>query len=231
MNRIKAGFLALMKNRAFGERTLFSNQELKRLIFPLIVEQFLMISVGMLDTMMISGIGEEAVSGVSLIDMINNVLIVLFSALATGGAVVTSQYLGGKKEKRACCSAKQLLLISVVFSAAAGVLAFCFREPAVDLFFGSITDGVRKNAVVYLAVSAASYPFLGIYNSCAALFRAVGNSKISMEMSAFMNLFNLVGNALMIFVFHLGVLGAALSTDVYKRQVYAILRFKPVSGA
>ena len=73
---------------------LFSNQDLWVLILPLMIEQFLAISVGMADTMMVSHAGEAAVSGVSLVDMVNNVIIALLAALATGGAVIISQCIG-----------------------------------------------------------------------------------------------------------------------------------------
>ena len=69
------------------EQRLFSNQRLIRLIIPLVIEQALTILVGMCDGVMVSSVGEAAISGVSLVDMINNLIIVLFSALATGGAV------------------------------------------------------------------------------------------------------------------------------------------------
>ena len=81
---------------------LFDNRALKRLIAPLIIEQILAVTVGMVDTMMVSSVGEAATSGVSLVDMINTLLINVFAAVATGGAVVASQYLGQKNRKRAC---------------------------------------------------------------------------------------------------------------------------------
>ena len=81
---------------------MFSNADLRRLIFPLIVEQILAVSVGMVDTMMVSSVGEAATSGVSLVDMVNTLFINIFAAVATGGAVVSSQYLGQKRQDRAC---------------------------------------------------------------------------------------------------------------------------------
>lgn len=95
---------------------LFDNRALKRLIAPLIIEQILAVTVGMVDTMMVSSVGEAATSGVSLVDMINTLLINVFAAVATGGAVVASQYLGQKNRKRACESAVQLLIVTGIIS-------------------------------------------------------------------------------------------------------------------
>lgn len=82
------------------ENRLFSKKDLRKLIIPLILEQTLAITVGMADTMMISSAGEAAVSGVSLVDMFNNLIISVLAALATGGAVVTSQCIGaGRREE------------------------------------------------------------------------------------------------------------------------------------
>lgn len=72
---------------------MFSKKDLQRLIIPLIIEQFLAITIGMADTVMVSSCGEAAVSGVSLVDAINILLINIFSALATGGAIISSQYI------------------------------------------------------------------------------------------------------------------------------------------
>ena len=79
---------------------LFTNHELLTLLWPLIIEQTLSVLVGMADTVMVSSVGEAAISGVSLVDMINQLIITVFAALATGGAVVTSQYLGAKSPSR-----------------------------------------------------------------------------------------------------------------------------------
>lgn len=199
---------------------LFSGTDLKRLILPLVIEQILAITVGMADTMMISSVGEAAVSGVSLVDMVNVVIINIFAAMATGGAVVTSQLIGARRQDEARASAGQLLLLCAALALAVMGLTLLFKRPLLRLFFGSIEQDVMDNALTYLFYSALSFPFLAVYNACAALFRSKGNSKISMQVSALMNILNLAGNALLIFVFHLGVAGAAIST-LFSRIVAA----------
>ena len=114
---------------------LFTNHELLTLLWPLIIEQTLSVLVGMADTVMVSSVGEAAISGVSLVDMINQLIITVFAALATGGAVVTSQYLGAKKPEQAARSAGQLVGLSALLGLA--VAAFCLltRRPMLRLLF------------------------------------------------------------------------------------------------
>ena len=205
---------------------MFTNQDLKRLILPLIVEQILAVSVGMVDTMMVSNAGEAATSGVSLVDMVNTLFINIFAAVATGGAVVSSQYLGQRRRDRACQSANQLILITACISLIIMVLCILFRRGVLHLLYGGVAGDVMANALVYLTISALSYPFLAVYNSCAALFRSMGNSKISMQASIIMNIINVIGDSLFIFVFHWGVAGAAAASLISRMTACFILLFR-----
>ncbi len=191
---------------------LFSKQDLRRLIIPLIIEQILAVTIGMADTVMVASVGEAAVSGISLVDSVNQLLINIFSAMATGGAVVCSQYLGRQERNHACDAAKQLLLGTTVLALILMVTALLGRDPIIRIVFGDIEADVFHNAQIYMVLSAISYPFLAIYNAGAALYRSMGNSKISMYTSVLMNLVNIGGNALTIFVFQMGVAGAGLAT-------------------
>lgn len=202
---------------------LFSNQDLKRLIAPLIVEQILAVTVGMVDTMMVSSAGEAATSGVSLVDMINNLLINVFAAVSTGGAVVASQFLGQRNPKKACEAADQLVLVTGVIASALAVLSIVFRRGLLDVLYHGIEPDVMKNALIYLVISALSYPFLAIYNSCAALFRSMGNSKISMQVSIIMNVMNVIGDAVFIFGFSWGAAGVAIATLISRMTACIIL--------
>ena len=215
-------------NKTEKEGLLFSNIDLRKLILPLVLEQTLAITVGMADTMMISSVGESAVSGVSLVDMLNVLIFGILSALATGGAVVASQCLGAGKEKEACKSAKQLLFTTIVFSVGMAILAAIFRKELLTLFFGSIEADVMEAALVYLMISTVSFPFLGIYNACAALFRAMGKSNVTFIVSVIGNIINVAGNAFCIFGLHMGVAGVAipsvLSRMVMGMILYALLK-------
>lgn len=202
---------------------MFSNQDLKRLILPLFVEQVLAIAVGMIDVMMVSYAGEAAVSGVSLVDMVAVVLINVFSALATGGAVVCAQYLGRRDRGLACRSAEQLLFISTAIGACIMAITLLLAAPIIRLFFGSIEADVFEAALVYFRITAVSYPFLAVYNAGAALYRAMGNSRISMLVSLVMNAVNIVLNALFIFLFHIPVAGVAVATLVSRVVAAAMM--------
>lgn len=192
--------------------TLFTKKQLQKLIFPLIVEQILAITVGMVDTMMISYAGESAISGVSLVDMINVLLINILAAVATGGAVVVSQYLGHGNKKAACRAAEQLITVSVVISGGIMLFSLMFRAQILRFLFGTVEADVMRNAMTYFLISAFSFPFLAVFNACAATYRSMGNAKISMQVSAGMNVFNAIGNAILIFGLQMGTAGAALST-------------------
>ena len=194
------------------DKPLFSNAQLRSLLVPLVIEQILVVAVGMADTMMVSAVGEEAVSGVSLVDMLNLLISNLFAALATGGAVVTSQFLGARRRDEAQRSAGQLVLLTILISLAVALLAVSLRAPILRLAFGAIEDDVMDAAMLYWLITALSYPFLAVYNASAALFRCQNNTRISMLISAGMNVFNIAGNALCVYVLHLGVAGVALPT-------------------
>ncbi len=190
----------------------------------MIMEQLLAILVGMLDTVMISGVGEAAVSGVSLVDNINILVIQVFSALATGGAVVAGHALGQRREEEAGRSAWQMVLFLLYASVATTVVLIGAHKTILRAIFGQVEAGVMASATTYLIITGLSICPLALYNGCAALFRAMGNSKITMYISLLMNLLNLVGNATLIFVFKMGVAGAAISTTV-SRTVAAFLIF------
>lgn len=202
---------------------LFSKKDLWKLCVPLVFEQALAITVGMADTMMVSSVGEAAVSGVSLVDMINMLIFSVLAALATGGAVVTSQHIGAGKLESACKSAKQLLYTVLIASTCITVVVVLVRNPLLRLFFGSIEADVMENALIYLLISAVSYPFLAVYNACAALFRSMGNSQITLKVSVVMNVINIVGNAICIFVLHMGVAGVAIPSLVSRAVAGMIL--------
>lgn len=204
------------------ETRLFSNRQLGKLIFPLVIEQGLSILVGMCDGVMVSSVGEAAISGVSLVDMINAVILVLFSALATGGAVVTSQFLGARQDERARESAGQLVLMSGTLGLAAMALCLIFARGLMKLFFGSIEEAVMTAGLTYLKITALSFPFIALYNAGAAIFRSMGNSRVSMNVSLLMNAINVCGNALCIYGLHMDVAGVAIPTLV-SRAVAAVV--------
>lgn len=198
---------------------------LRRLIIPLVVEQFLAIAIGMADTMMVTSVGEAAVSGVSLVDSINILVIQIFSALATGGAVVASQYLGRRDEYGACRAAKQLMYAVTAVALVLTGICLLFREHLLGLVFGAIEADVMESALIYLLLTAGSYPFLAMYNAGAALFRSMGNSKVSMLASMLMNAINIAGNAVFIFGYGMGAAGAGLATLISRVVAAAIMLF------
>lgn len=193
---------------------LFSKDDLKRLLIPLLLEQLLVVTIGMADTVMVSSCGEAAVSGVSLVDSINVLLISFFSALATGGAVVSSQYLGKKDIDGASRASKQLFYVVLLVSIVLAAICLILRGPMLRGVFGSIEDDVMQNAQVYFLLSALSYPFLAMYNASAALLRSMSNARASLNTSIIMNVINVAGNAILIFGFGLGVAGAGIATLV-----------------
>ena len=191
---------------------LFSANDLKKLILPLIAEQFLAVTVGMADTVMVSSVGEAAVSGISIVDQINTLLIQVFAALATGGAVVASQYLGRRERNHAVESAKQLYYVTLLLSLLIGVVCVVTNRGLLSFIYGRVEPDVMENAATYFWLSALSYPFIALYNAGAALFRSMGNSKVSLYDSLGMNVINIGGNALLIYGLHWGVAGAAAAS-------------------
>ena len=208
--------------RAQERAPLFSADALRRLIIPLVIEQFLAMTIGMADTIMVTSVGEHAVSGVSLVDNISTLLINVFSALATGGAVVAAQYLGSRDEENACSAAKQLFYAIGALSAATMAVCLLFRAPILRLVFGQLEDNVMEAAMTYFLLTAISYPLLAIYNAGAALFRAMGNSKVSMLASLLMNIVNIGLNAILIYGADIGVAGAGFGT-LFSRLAGAVL--------
>ncbi|MDR1127670.1 MAG: polysaccharide biosynthesis C-terminal domain-containing protein, partial [Treponema sp.] len=190
----------------------WTNRALLKLIWPLVIEQILAVTMGLADTVMVATVGEHAVSGVSIVDAINQLLIIAFSSLATGGAVVVSQYMGRRKNKSARLASRQLIYVNTAVSVVIAVLALCLRRASLALIYGAAASDVMQAAETYFFLSALSYPFLALYNSAASLYRAAGNSRIPMLVALLVNVINIGGNAVFIFVFHWGVAGAGLAT-------------------
>lgn len=207
---------------------MFTNKDLKSLIVPLFLEQLLVMLVGIADTFVISYAGEAAVSGVSLVNSFNTIFIYLFTALASGGAVIISQYIGRNAKEDAGEASSQLLTISTLFSLAMAVVILILHRPLLSLLFGQVEPAVMDACVVYLKISAYSYPALAVYNAGAALYRSMGKTSATMYISIVSNIINVVGNLIGVFVLKAGVAGVAwpsLIARVFSAAAITVLCF------
>ena len=194
------------------QQHMFTNRMIRNLLIPVVLEQLLNSIMGTADTMMVSNVGSAAISAVSLVDSINVLVIQAFSALAAGGAIVCAQYIGQRNKEKANESARQVLFIITAISVAVSLICLVFQKPLLRLIFGSVEAEVMRASEVYFFYTALSFPFIAAYDSAASIFRAQDNTRGPMTISMISNVMNIAGNAIMIWVFHMGVAGAALST-------------------
>ncbi len=197
------------KNRIDEKRQIFSNRRLLSIIIPLFGEQFFIMLVGIADTLMISYAGEEAVSGVSLVNMFITVFLFIFSAFASGGAVIISQYIGNRDRESGQNAAGKLVGIAAAVSVIAMIFVLIFTRPILGALFGRVDPGVMDACITYLRITAYSLPAVAVYNAGAAIYRSMGKTKPIMHISIVSNLLNVGGNAIGIFVLHAGVAGVA----------------------
>lgn len=206
------------------QNVLFDNKALCILLVPVILEQLLNSLMGMVDTMMVSNVSSAAISAVSLVDSVNNLLIQIFSALAAGATIICAQYLGKKDTEGANRAARQVFLSIFVISTVVTVVSVLFRKPLLALIFGKVEPEVMKDSLDYFLLTALSYPFMALFSAGSAFYRAGGNSRFPMIVSVICNIGNVAGNALFLFVFDMGVTGAALAT-LLSRMVCTVVVF------
>ncbi len=203
---------ALDTRGASNTPRLYDNKALAALILPLICEQIFTAFMGTADSMMVSNVGAAAISAVSLVDSINILVIQAFYALASGGAIVCANFLGQGRRDRAEDSANQLLFVIFYISIAITLLCLLFRKPLLRLVFGAVEPDVMEAALTYFFYTSLSFPFIALFDSGSSVFRAQNNSRLPMTVTILTNIMNIIGNALLIWGFGLGVAGAAIST-------------------
>ena len=194
------------------QQHMFTNRMIRSLLIPVVLEQLLNSIMGTADTMMVSNVGSAAISAVSLVDSINILVIQAFSALAAGGAIVCAQYIGQQNQERANESARQVLFIITLISIVVSAICLGFKKPLLRLIFGSVEADVMRASEIYFFYTALSFPFIALYDAAASIFRAQDNTKGPMTISMISNIMNIVGNAIMIWGFQMGVAGAAIAT-------------------
>ena len=208
------------------DHLLFTDEDLKKLLLPLILQNLLTSFMGMADSMMVTRIGPAAISAVSLTDSINALIIQVFQAMATGGAIICSQYIGSGNRRGATAAAQQLILTIAVVSTLIMLPCIFLREAILRLIFGTVEPAVMENAMTYFLITALSFPAMAFFEGGAAFYRAGGNSRFPMEISAVCNALNIVGNSIFIFGMGMGVGGAALSTTLSRwLSAFVILFF------
>lgn len=204
---------------------MFSNRKLVNLIGPLFIDQVLLITVMLLSTLMIAKAGANAISGVSLVDMVNTFILNVLIALAVGGSVVISQYIGSNNPEKAEKTAAQLISFNVIISLVICLVMVLFQGVILSTLFGNVEASVMDNIRLYYRLSIVSFPFYALYQAATAVFRAIGNTKVPLFSSLLMNVLNFVGNALSILVFGLGVYGVGLSAILARALAAALVLF------
>ena len=198
---------------------LFSNRALVNLTVPIALNSLMAIFMGMADSIMVSSAGAAAVSAVSLVDAINNVFTTAFDSIPIGGSVVTSQYIGARQYDKAKQSIRQILYSGVVLATLCMVILLCFRKQVLNLIYGTIEQDVFDNAVTYFTLTLISFPFLVVGCTSTATLRAMAKNRQAVTITITANALNVVGNAILIYGFKMGVAGAAISTT-FSRMVW-----------
>ena len=136
---------------------LFSARSVTRLAIPIFLQSVFNTTIALIDSVMVAGLGEAAVSGVALVGTLDTMLTTFFVSMSVGGTVVMSQYLGADEDRKAGETSKQLIYLVTVMATVIGVLGVIFRSQLLGLLFGRVETAVMENATRYFFLMGLSF--------------------------------------------------------------------------
>lgn len=198
-------------------------KDVLKLAGPVLTEQLFITTIGVLNTIIASGIGKEAISAIGTVDSFNNIIIFFFNSLAVGGTVVVAQYMGQGNAGEAKEAAKQAIFSSMVISTFLTLAAWLLRDVIIFSFMGKAEKTVMDYAVVYFGITLLNYPLTAFSFVASGILRSSGHQGETMKINIIINGTNIVLSYLLIYgislknmhlnfsIQGLGVKGAAIA--------------------
>ena len=205
-------------------------QQIAKLALPVAAEQLLNMSMGLVNAVMASNIGKEAISGISLVDSLNNVFMAFFSAVALGGTVVVAHQIGRKNHQGANAAAAEALRSGTLIGLVVTVVVVALSLPLLQLLFFGADHQVLVYGRDYLLPTALSYPFLALTLIASGVLRGAGDGRTPMVINALMNLANVLLGFLFIYGLGWGVSGAGFANLLARILGAALMLLVLLSG-
>lgn len=199
---------------------------LVRLTWPIFLELFLFMLMGSVDTLMLSSVSDNAVSGVGAANQIISIAILVLEVIGSGAAIVVAQYLGSKKLSDAAQVTGNAITLNLAVGVLLSVIFLAFGGMMLRLL--NVTGEIYGYAESYIHIVGGGIFLQALINALAATIRTHGFTKETMVVSLLMNIIHVAGNYALIFGHFglpaLGVQGAAIST-VFSRLVCLLIFF------
>jgi putative MATE family efflux protein len=181
--------------RSFLSRSIparWKRRDIMKMTIPVLMEQAFLMSLGVVNTIMASRIGEEAVSAIGMVDSIHFIFIAFFSALAVGGTVVVAQLTGQGKTREANNAIQQALFSGLLLSVAVTALMWFIKQPLITTIYSTAEPAVLENAFLYFNITVWTYPLICLSTIAFGVLRGAGDTKTPMKINVAINVVNLV---------------------------------------
>jgi putative MATE family efflux protein len=209
-------------------------KDVYKMALPVLTEQLFITSIGVLNTIIASGLGKEAISAIGTVDSFNNIIIFFFNSLALGGTVVAAQYSGQKNYKGIKEVTRQSIFSAVVLSFITTLIIWFCRDIILQSFLGNAEEQVRSYASVYFNIALFNYPLTAFAFVVSGILRATGRQNEPMKINIIINVINIILSYFFVYgisvdnigmnisISGMGVKGAAIAITV-ARLVGALL--------
>lgn len=191
--------------------TMFSHKEILGMLFPLILDMFFINAINMLTTSMISSSSQASVAAVSMINPLTTLVLCLLNAIAAGGTVVVAQYKGRGDQEKINEASGHTLSITCSISIVLCLLLIVFASPIVNLLYGNAEPLVVEKSIEYLVGVSISLIIFSIYSGIFAIFRGLGETKICLNLTIYINVSYFIFSYIFINLLHLDILGTIIA--------------------
>ncbi|MET0405758.1 MAG: MATE family efflux transporter, partial [Cystobacter sp.] len=201
-----------------------SEPGLLRLTWPIFLEFLLFMLMGTADTLMLSGVSDEAVSAVGVVNQYIFVSILIMEVISNGASIVVAQYLGARRNQEAA----RISAVSITLNFLLGITVSAVLLLGGGALLGrmNLEGVVLAHARTYMGIAGGFIFLQALINVFASLLRTYGFTKESMYVSLAMNVMHVLGNWALIFghlgLPALGVSGAAISTVISRALALAV---------
>ena len=190
---------------------MFTYQEIFKMLFPLILDMFFINVISMLTTSMISSSSEASVAAVSMINPVTTLVLCLLNAIAAGGTVVVAQYKGKGNQKKIREACGHTLLVTIGISLIICALLIAFASPIVHVLYGNAEPLVVSKSIQYLSGVSVSLIFYSLYSAVFAIFRGLGETKICLRLTIYINVSYFIFSFIFINILHWDIMGTILA--------------------